>query len=192
MRVFVAGATGVIGRRLVPLLVEAGHEVAGMTRREEGAVWLAEVGATPVVADVYDAAGLAAAVVRFAPDTVVHQLTDLPDDAAEIRAYRERNDRIRREGTANLLAAAAAAGVQRFVVQSIAWTPPGGTGAVADMEAAVLAAAGVVVRYGQFYGPGTFHPDGPPNPPRIEIEAAARRTVPVLTAASGIVTIVED
>ncbi len=191
MRVFVAGATGVIGRRLVPLLIDAGHEVAGLTRREEGAAWLAGIGVTPVVADVYDAAALTAAVVDFAPDIVVHQLTDLPDDAAEISSYRDRNDRIRREGTANLLAAAAAAGATRFVVQSIAWASAGAD-AVADMEAAVLAAGGVVVRYGRFYGPGTFHPDGLPDPPRIEIGAAARRTVPTLTMPSGIVTVVDD
>jgi nucleoside-diphosphate-sugar epimerase len=192
VRVFVAGSTGVIGRRLVPLLIADGHDVAGLTRSEEGAAWLRGVGATPVVADVYDAPALTQAVVDFAPEVVVHQLTDLPDAAADLAAYRARNDRIRREGTRNLLDAAAAAGVRHLVVQSIAWTPPGSTGAAQEMEDAVLAAGGVVVRYGQFYGPGTFHPDAPPEPPRIEIEAAARRTVDTLTQPSGVVTIVDD
>jgi uncharacterized protein YbjT (DUF2867 family) len=192
VRVFVAGSTGVIGRRLVPLLIAAGHDVAGLTRSEDGAAWLRAVGATAVVADVYDAPALAQAVVGFAPEVVVHQLTDLPDAPADIAAYRASNDRIRREGTRNLLDAAAAAGAKHLVVQSIAWTPPGSTGAVQDMEDAVLAVGGVVVRYGQFYGPGTFHPDAPPEPPRIEIDAAARRTVDTLTLPSGVVTIVDE
>ena len=192
MRVFVAGSTGVIGRRLVPLLVADGHDVAGLTRSEDGAAWLRGVGATAVVADVYDAPALTQAVVGFAPEVVVHQLTDLPDAAADIAAYRASNDRIRREGTRNLLDAAAAAGAEHVVVQSIAWTSPGSSGAVQEMEDAVLAAGGVVVRYGQFYGPGTFHPDAPPEPPRIEIDAAARRTVDTLTLPSGVVTIVDE
>ena len=192
MRVFVAGSTGVIGRRLVPLLIADGHDVAGLTRSEDGAAWLRGVGATAVVADVYDVAAMTQAVVGFAPEVVVHQLTDLPDAAADIAAYRASNDRIRREGTRNLLDAAAAAGAKHVVVQSIGATSPGSSGAVQDMEDAVLAAGGLVVRYGQFYGPGTFHPDAPPDPPRIEIDAAARRTVDTLTLPSGVVTIVDE
>jgi nucleoside-diphosphate-sugar epimerase len=192
VRVFVAGSTGVIGRRLVLLLIERGHDVAGLTRGEDGATWLRGIGATAVVADVYDAPALTRAVVGFAPEVVVHQLTDLPDAVADIAEYRARNDRIRREGTRNLLDAAAAAGASHVVVQSIAWATPGGTGAVQEMEEAVLAAGGVVVRYGQFYGPGTFYQDEPPDPPRIEIDAAARRTLDTLTLPSGVVTIVDE
>ena len=192
VRVFVAGSTGVIGRRLVPLLIEDGHDVAGLTRSEDGAAWLRGVGAEAVIADVYDGPALTRAVVGFAPEVVVHQLTDLPDAANDIAAYRARNDRIRREGTRNLLDAASAAGASHVVVQSIAWTPPGSTGATEEMEDAVLAAGGVVVRYGQFYGPGTFYQDEPPDPPRIEIDAAARRTLGTLTLPSGVVTIVDE
>src|SRR5215218_3444412 len=106
MRIFLAGATGVIGRRLLPLLVDAGHHVAGLTRSEARVGDVTAAGAVAVVADVYDADALRDAVVEFEADAVVHELTDLPDDAADLGAYRDRNARIRREGTANLLAAA--------------------------------------------------------------------------------------
>lgn len=193
MRIFLAGASGVIGRRLLPLLVGAGHDVAGLTRSAARSDELAAAGATPVVADVYDAETLTAAVVAFGPDAVLHQLTDLPDDAAELPAYRDRNARMRREGTANLLAAARAAGAERIVAQSVAWQLTGeGAAAVEALETSVLDAGGVVVRYGQFYGPGTFHPDGPPDHPRIHIDDAATRTLPALTMAPGILTVIED
>jgi nucleoside-diphosphate-sugar epimerase len=193
MRIFLAGATGVIGRRLVPLLTGAGHDVAGLTRSRARAGELAAAGVQPVVADVFDAAALTAAVVEFAPDAVLHELTDLPDDAAELPAHRDRNARIRRKGTANLLAAARAAAATRFVAQSVAWQLPGdGGAAVEELETAVLGFGGVVVRYGQFYGPGTFHPDGPPDPPRIHVDEAAARTLPALTMPSGVLTVVED
>ena len=191
---FLAGATGVLGARLVPLLVGAGHEVVGLTR-SPGKVGLLEgLGATAVVADVYDAEALAAAVAAARPDLVMHQLTDLPDDPAELPGFTAANARIRREGTRNLLGAAEAAGARRFLAQSVAWTPQGdGGAAVAEHEAAVLAAGGVVLRYGQFYGPGTFYPDGPPAaPPRIHVDEAARRTMEVLDAPSGVVELVED
>jgi nucleoside-diphosphate-sugar epimerase len=191
LRIFLAGATGVIGRRLLPLLVGAGHEVAGLTRSAGNADALAAAGATPVVADVYDAAALSAALVAFRPDLVMHQLTDLPDRAQELDEHRARNARIRVEGTDNLLAAATAAGATRVVAQSIAWTPPGGAPSVEHLESAVLAFGGVVVRYGQFYGPGTFFPDTLPDPPRVAVDEAARRTLPALTMPSGVLTIVE-
>lgn len=192
MRVFLAGATGVIGVRLVPLLVAAGHEVAGTTRSEAKAERLRELGAEPVVVDVYDAEALREAVVAFDPDAVMHQLTDLPDEAADLPKAREGNNRIRTEGTANLIAAARAAGAERFVAQSIAWTPPGSAEVIAAHEAQVLAIDGVVVRYGQFYGPGTYFEDTLPDPPRISLEEAARRTIPTLDAPSGVIEIVED
>ena len=110
MRIFVAGASGVIGVRLVPLLVAAGHDVAGMTRSPAKLDRLRALGAEPVLCDVYDAEALRAAVVQFRPDAVMQQLTDLPDDIAQVAALSDRNDRMWREGTRNLLAAAQAAG----------------------------------------------------------------------------------
>ncbi|MEU3013716.1 NAD-dependent epimerase/dehydratase family protein [Nocardia asteroides] len=192
MRIFLAGATGVIGTRLLPLLIGAGHEVAGTTRSPGNAAALRAAGAVPVVVDVYDAPALAAAVTEFAPELVMHQLTDLPDDAAELAARGAANARIRTEGTANLLAAAAAAGARRFLAQSIAWEPAGGRGAViASHESAVLEAGGVVVRYGQFYGPGTYYETTPPGHPRIHVDAAAVRTMELLDAPSGAVVVAE-
>ena len=120
MRIFVAGASGVIGRDLVPLLRQGGHEVAGMTRSAERAGAVAELGAEPVVCDVYDAAGLSRAVRAFAPEMVMHQLTDLPDDLKRLPLHMRRNNRIRTEGTRNLVAAAREAGASRFLAQSIA------------------------------------------------------------------------
>ena len=191
MRIFLAGASGVIGRRLVPLLVEAGHEVAGMTRSEERTGLLASLGAFPVVCDVFDADGLSQAVAACEPEMVMHQLTDLPDDPAQISAFLAANARIRREGTANLLAAASGAGADRFLAQSVAWGIPGdGAAAVQEMERMVLDAGGVVVRYGQFYGPGTYHAR-PPEGPRIGLDDAARRTLDVLCAPSGTVELVD-
>ena len=192
MRIFLAGATGVIGYRLLPLLVAAGHDVTGTTRSRERAGMIEAAGGSPVVLDVYDAEALNAAVVDSRPDLVMHQLTDLPDDPAEIPARAAANSRIRTEGTANLLAAARAAGGARVVAQSIAWTPPGRGDAVAWHEAAVLDAGGVVVRYGQFYGPGTYYEAEPPAHPRIHVSDAARRTVPLVEAAPGVVVLADS
>ena len=193
MRVFLAGASGVIGVRLIPLLVRDGHEVAGMTRSPGKAAALRELGAEPVVCDVFDAGALAQAVTAFGPELVMHQLTDLPDQAGQIPEFAARNNRIRTEGTRNLLAAAAQAGATRFLAQSIAWTPPAGGEAVAEHERLVLAAGGVVIRYGTFYGPGTYSgADRVPPPPRIQVDEAARRTVALLTAPSGVVVVTDD
>lgn len=192
MRIFVAGASGVIGVRLLPLLIEAGHTVAGMTRSSDKAAELEALGAEPVVCDVYDAQALSAAIVGFGPDGVMHQLTDLPDDAAKIPELAVRNDRIRQEGTRNLIAAAQAAQAERLYAQSIAWEVSGERGEINRAhEQAVLDAGGVVIRYGQFYGPGTYYEDEKPDPPRVQIDEAARRTVPVLDAPPGVVEIVE-
>lgn len=191
MRIFLAGATGVIGSRLLPLLVAAGHDVTGTTRSAERAGMIEKAGGTPVVVDVYDVEALTAAVVESRPDLVMHQLTDLPDDAADIPARAAANSRIRTEGTANLLAAALAAGGARMLAQSIAWTPPGRGDAVAWHEAAVLDAGGVVVRYGQYYGPGTYYETEPPAHPRIHVSDAAQRTVPLVEAASGVVVLAD-
>ncbi len=193
MRIFVAGATGVIGRQLVPLLIGDGHRVAGMTRTPAHAGLLTDAGAEPVVCDVYDREALVEAVGRFRPQAIIHQLTDLPDDPDRLAEYAERNLRIRTEGTANLLAAARAAGVGTILVQSIAWEVPGERGAAMErFERLVLEAGGVVVRYGQLYGTGTFYESEPPDPPRINVADAARRTIPLLTAPSGIVVLTDD
>lgn len=193
MRIFVAGASGVIGRSLVPLLVADGHMVAGMTRSEAGAAIVRRLGAEPVICDAFDADAVRAAVAGFGPDAIVDELTDLPDDASQIRELGARNSRIRREGTRNLLAAAEAAGVTRFICQSVAWTIQGdGGAAVAEMERAVLDARGVVVRYGQLYGPGTYHEGALPDPPRVHVAEAAGLTVPLLDAPSGIVTVTDE
>ncbi|MFD4440315.1 NAD-dependent epimerase/dehydratase family protein [Nocardia sp. NPDC058519] len=192
MRIFLAGATGVIGSRLLPLLVGAGHEVAGLTRSPGKAAAVRASGACAVVHDVYDADGLTTAVMDFAPELVMHQLTDLPDDVARLAASGEANSRIRTEGTVNLLAAAAAAAATRFIAQSIAWAPPAGRGAaIATHESAVLAAGGVVLRYGQFYGPGTYYESTPPAHPRIHIDTAATRTLDLLEAPTGVVVVVD-
>jgi NAD(P)-dependent dehydrogenase (short-subunit alcohol dehydrogenase family) len=192
MRILVAGASGVIGVRLVPLLVAAGHEVAGMTRSPGKADQLRALGAQTVVCDVYDANALREAVVQFQPDAVMHQLTDLPDDVSQLSEFGARNDRMRTEGTRTLLAAAEAAKVARFFAQSIAWELPGERGvAYHSFERSVLDAGGVLIRYGQLYGPGTFYEHEKPSPPRISVDDAARRTMPVLDAPSGIVELVE-
>ena len=192
MRIFLAGASGVIGVRLLPLLVAAGHEVAGMTRSPGKLDGLKALGAEPVLCDVYDAEALRESVVRFRPDAVMHQLTDLPDDAAKISELGARNDRMRREGTRNLLTAAAAAGSERILAQSIAWEQPGDRGVTTrEFESSVLNVGGVVIRYGRLYGPGTYFETEKPSPPRIQIDEAVTRTVPILAAPSGIVKVVE-
>lgn len=189
-----AGATGVIGVRLVPLLVAAGHTVAGMTRSPRKAGVVRELGAEPVVCDVFDRAALAQALASFGPEVVFHQLTDLPDDAADMPRFSGRNDRIRGEGTRNLVTAAAAAGAGRVIAQSISWELPGEDrrAVTAAHERTVLAAGGVVIRYGQLYGPGTHHPAGPPPPPRLHVDDAARLTLPALRAPPGVTLVADD
>lgn len=192
MRIFVAGATGVIGVRLVPLLIAEGHEVAGMTRTPGNVDALAALGAEPFVCDVFDRRELERVVVEFSPEMVMHQLTDLPDDASKIAEFGSRNDRIRQEGTRNLIAAGRAAGSSRFLAQSIAWDLGGERAqATKRFEQQVLDVGGVVIRYGQLYGPGTYYEDEPPDPPRVEVDEAARRTVALLDAEPGIVNVVE-
>jgi len=167
--------------------------VAGLTRDADRADGLRAAGAIPVVGDVFDAEWLRDAVGEFRPDAVLHQLTSLPKNRADIPRSGGLNARIRREGTRNVLAAAAAAGVDRFLAQSTAWPLEGdGAAAVAELERMVLAADGVVLRYGRFYGPGTYYPDGSPDPPRIHVDEAARRTVASLDLRATVLTITED
>ncbi|HXR29151.1 MAG TPA: NAD(P)-dependent oxidoreductase [Solirubrobacteraceae bacterium] len=180
MRVFLAGATGVIGRRLLPQLLAAGHEVTGMTRSPERAEQVRAAGAGAVVADALDAEAVRSAVADAAPQAVIHQLTALPARIDPRRIERDfvLNDRLRGEGTRILVDAAQAAGATRVVAQSIAFVyEPGPRGtihreqdplvrnpppsfarsarAVAELEQSVLGAGGVVLRYGYFYGPGS-------------------------------------
>jgi nucleoside-diphosphate-sugar epimerase len=192
MRVFVAGASGAIGVQLLPILAAEGHAVAGMTRSDAKAARIAELGAEPVVCDVYDAGGLTEAVTTFRADAVIHELTDLPSDPAAIADSAPANNRLRREGTRNLIDAARAAGAARFLAQSVAFELPGESGAtIVDHEAAVIEAGGVVLRYGYFYGPGTYHEHDKAPPPSIHVADAARQTADALEAPSGILTIVD-
>src|SRR6188472_3291046 len=191
VRIFLAGASGVLGVRIVPFLVADGHVVAGMTRSPGKAEMLRGLGAEPVVCDVYDEAKLGDEVVAFRPELVMHQLTDLPDDEAGLANAGDANARMRREGTRNLLAAAERAGASRFLAQSVAWELTGaGRAAKEELERTVLAVGGVVLRYGRFYGPGTYHAE-PPEPPRVQIDDAARQTVALLDARSGTVEVVD-
>lgn len=183
---FVAGASGVIGVPLVRLLVARGDEVAGMTRSQPEVV--RELGAQPVVCDAYDADGVRDAVASFAPDIVVNELTDLPDRYEDLELGP--TARIRTVGSRNLIAALGGA---RYVVQSVAFPLEGeAVEAVAELERSALAAGGVVLRYGLFYGPGTYSADGAGMAPRIHVEEAARRTVELLGADSGVYEIVES
>ena len=215
MRIFVAGASGAIGRRLMPLLVGAGHEVIGMTRSADAALDLKAAGVTAAVADVYDADGLKRAVVAARPDIVMHQLTDLPRvfDETQLAAQYPRNARIRTEGTRNLVAAAKAAGARRFIVQSVAFAYAPGrephveadplnladgprvvtVRAAADMEQQVLESGmePVVLRYGLFYGPGTWT-ETPVRKPSLHIDAAAKAALLALSGKSGIFNIADD
>jgi len=193
MRVVLAGASGVIGLRLVPLLAAAGHDVAAMTRTPAKAERLHGLGAEPVVCDVFDLDAMFKAVSGFGPDAVLNQLTDLPDDPARIPELAGANARMRRQGTHNLLAAAKASGAARFVAQSVAWPIPGdGGAAVNEHEHAVLDAGGVVIRYGQLYGPGTYYETELPTPPRVQVDDAARRTLPALDQPSGVLIVTDD
>jgi 2-alkyl-3-oxoalkanoate reductase len=180
MRVFVAGATGAIGRQLVPMLLADGHQVTGMTRSPERATALAAGGVEPIIADALDAQAVLSAVDEARPDAVIHQLTAIPErlDPRKIIRDFELTDRLRTEGTRHLVAAAQAAGVKRVLAQSVAFAyapgPPGtvhdeadplnmdppaqfrrSAGALAELERTVLEAGGQVLRYGYFYGPGS-------------------------------------
>jgi nucleoside-diphosphate-sugar epimerase len=192
MRIFVAGATGVLGIRVVPLLVAGGHDVWGMTRTPSKSDLLWKAGAEPIVCDVYDLSALRDQVVRSQADAVLHLLTDLPDDPAAMERFTEANSRIRREGTRNLLTAARAAGAARFLAESVAWPLEGDAGlAVAEMERAVLHVGGVVLRFGRFHGPGTYHEQDLPDRPRVHIDEAARRTALAIDERSGAIEVVD-
>ncbi|MFJ3405080.1 NAD-dependent epimerase/dehydratase family protein [Promicromonospora sp. NPDC090134] len=192
-RVLLAGASGVIGQRLVPRLVEAGYVVGGMTRSAGKTDLLRQLGAEPIVCDVFDRERLIEAVRDFAPDVILNELTDLPDDVESIGAYAELNARIRTEGNQNLIEAARKSGSPRYLAQTVAWQLPEGPDAlaVAELERSTLAEGGVVLSYGQFYGPGTYNEGSAPAEPRVQIDRAAELTVELLDAPSGVVVITD-
>jgi nucleoside-diphosphate-sugar epimerase len=214
---FLAGATGAIGRRVAPLFVAAGWRVVGTTRSSDKAPMLREWGVEPVVVDVFDAAALRAALEAVRPQVVMHQLTDLPPglDPARMAEASQRNARIRDEGTRNLVAAAVAADVRRIVAQSIGFAyadgplphseddpldsdfdGPRGVSlrGVASLEQQVLQAPleAVVLRYGRLYGPGTGF-DAAAGAAPVHVDAAARAAeLAVLRGKTGIYNIAED
>jgi uncharacterized protein YbjT (DUF2867 family) len=191
-RIFIAGASGVIGQRLIPLLTQAGHHVGGMTRSAGKLELIRSLGAEPIIRDVFDREGLIQSVHEFKPDIIVNELTDLPDDVSKIGEHVELNARIRTEGNHNLIEAAGQSRSTKIVAQSVAWELEDGPDADAlkDLERSVLAEGGVVLRYGRFYGAGTYN-ELPPEEPRVHIDRAAELTVEALTAKSGILTIVD-
>jgi nucleoside-diphosphate-sugar epimerase len=146
-----------------------------------------------VICDVFDPQGLTQAMLAFRPEMVIHQLTDLPDNLEQLASASAANARIRREGTDNLLAAARQAAATRFIAQSIAWEPTGdGATAKYQLENNVMDFGGVAIRYGQFYGPGTYYPNTIPDHPRVHIDQAAARTIDGLHLAHQILTITEN
>ncbi|NEA35823.1 NAD-dependent epimerase/dehydratase family protein [Streptomyces sp. SID13031] len=193
MRVFLAGASGLIGQRLIPRLVEDGHVVGGMTRSAGKTELIERLGAEAILCDVFDREALIQAVVDFKPDLILNELTDLPDDLAEIGKHAELNARIRTEGNQNLIDAARQAGSPKLLVQSVAWQLPDGPDAVAvaSLEQSVLAEGGVVLSYGQFYGPGTYNEQQVPAEPRVQIDRAAELTVEALGEPTGVVVITD-
>jgi len=210
VRVFVAGGTGAIGRQLIPQLVTAGHPPVAMTRDPQKAARLRDAGAEAVVCDVFDRERLVAVVRDAAPEALVHQLTDLPAamNPRRLGTLYEANNRVRREGTANLIAAGRQAAVGRIVVQSMGtwYRPEGGPvkseddplwtdapepiGAavrtIVEMERAVFQIpVAVVLRYGAFYGPGTWYAAEGDVGQRVR-----RRGLPIVGSGSGITSFV--
>ncbi|HEX2584643.1 MAG TPA: NAD(P)-dependent oxidoreductase [Steroidobacteraceae bacterium] len=217
-RIFVAGASGAIGRPLCKLLDDDGYIVFGTTRNADKAEVLKALGVTPVVVDVYDANRLKDIVVDIAPDVVMHQLTDLPYalDSAKMAEARVKNARLREEGTRNLVEAAIAAKVKKLIAQSIAFAYAPGTppfdefhalnvnssdemaamsaSAVASLEHQVLNGPfeGVVLRYGKLYGPGTGFDNAPSGGP-VHVDAAADAARKAMAAGVvGVFNVAED
>ncbi len=206
MKVFVAGASGAIGRPLVRQLLAAGHEVTGMTRREENAEAIRAAGAAAVVCDVFDVATLGSAVREAAPEVVIHELTSLPHRLdPKAKDVLVPTNRLRSEGTRNLIAAAKAAGARRLIAESVAffyapegdWVksedapafadapgPFGDAGrALVDLERQVTEAEGlegIVLRYGWFYGSGTYYGRG-----GSATEDFGKRRMPVVGKGEG-------
>lgn len=208
MKVFVAGATGAIGRQLVPMLVGRGHEVVASTRTPEKVAALRAMGAEPVVADALDREAVVDAVVRAAPEAVVYQATALTGvfNLKHFSRTFEQTNRLRTLGTDHLLEGARASGARRFVAQGFAGWPYASDGparkteedpfeptppeemrstvdAIRHLEAAVLGAEdleGVVLRYGGFYGPGTSLGEG-----GAMVEGVRKRQIPIVGGGAG-------
>jgi nucleoside-diphosphate-sugar epimerase len=164
-----------------------------MTRSVSKTELLGDLGAEPILCDVFDRKALIQAVGGFKPDVVLNELTDLPDDVAKISEHAHLNARIRTEGNRNLIEAARRSGSPKILAQSVAWQLPDGPDAqaVAELERSVLAEGGVVLSYGQFYGPGTYHEQRQPEEPRVHLDRAAQRTVEALGEPTGVVLIVD-
>jgi nucleoside-diphosphate-sugar epimerase len=215
MKVFIAGATGALGRQLVPQLVARGHDVTGMTRTESKRDLVRSLGARPVVADALDPDAVARAVAEAEPEVIVHQLTALSGsfDLRHFDRFFAVTNRLRTEGTDHLLAAGRAVGARRFVAQSYAgWPfarvdgmvksesdpldpdPPEAMRSTIDairhLEAAVTSiewGEGVVLRYGGFYGPGTSLSQDPD----ADMSAAIRkRRFPVVGSGGGVLSFI--
>jgi nucleoside-diphosphate-sugar epimerase len=217
MRIFLAGATGVIGRRLALLLRDAGFEVTGTTRNSRKASWLQAIGVAPVIVDVFDPDAVARAVADARPDVVIHQLTDLTSAPGTpgYAAGQEANRRLRIEGTHNLVRGAAIAGVRRLIAQSIAFVYAPGEGMRDESDSLDVAAesprqrtvqgivalerevlqtppiVGVVLRYGYLYGPGTWY-DAAPKPPSVHVDAAAHAALLAVDKGTGVYNLAED
>jgi nucleoside-diphosphate-sugar epimerase len=206
MRIFVAGASGAVGGRLVPMLVDGGHDVVAMTRSPQKAEALRALGAEPAVADGLDRSAVMKAVVRAEPEVVIHQMTAL----SQIKSMKRFDDefastnRLRTEGTDHLVEAARAAGVRRLIVQSYGnWNyERTGTGlkseddpldpnppanqrrsleAIRHAERATLEFGGIALRYGAFYGPGTgLSRDGD------MVELVTKRKWPIVGDGAGV------
>jgi nucleoside-diphosphate-sugar epimerase len=216
MKVFVAGATGALGKQLIPHLVANGHEVTGMTRSESKRDLIAGLGATPVVADALDPDAVGQAVSEAAPDAIVHQLTALSEEVGNIRNIDRTfaaTNRLRREGTDHLLSAARAVGSRRFVAQSFGGWPYARAGgpvkteedaldpdppktiretlaAIRYLEGAVVGAEpieGIALRYGGFYGPGTSLGLDPVGE---QVEAVQRRRFPIVGSGEGMLSFI--
>lgn len=235
MKIFVAGATGAVGLPLLRVLCALGHKVTGMTRPGPGADWLRELGATVSFADAFDAESVHNAIKEASPDVVIDELTWLPANPADIIKSMPNDTRLHREGGANLLAAAEKLGVKRYVMQSrgfyldapqgtlanekarLRYDAPGEVGhsarVIGEYEDAVMNSTslqGTVLRYGFFYGPGTWYrPDGAiADQARkgetsiigegnavwsfVHIDDAIAATVAALTAEPGVYNLVDD
>ena len=217
-KIFLAGATGAVGRRMLPLLRAAGYEVTGTTRVASKAEELRAAGIIPAVVDVFDAAALKAAVAAARPEVIVHQLTDLPHGLkAELMAEGlVHNARLRIEGTRNLVDAALGGGARRFIAQSIAFVyAPGrephdegdplispaeepwrctmeGVVTLERLATSTPGLDGIVLRYGMFYGPGTGF-EVAPGKPAVHVDAAAKAAMLAIeNGAPGIYNIADD
>lgn len=187
MRILIFGATGVLGRNTIPHL--AGHTIAGTTRSPDKLAVLAAAGIEGITCDAYDAASVARVTGAFRPEVVVNFLTDLAGGVGPA------NSRLRREAAPNISAAARAAGARRLVVESIAFsTTPESDAAVALMErdAQTCGLEALILRFGRFWGPGTWHPDDRADPPSIDVREGGRRAAALIGGPATGVLVVAD